>query len=97
MHVFEKKITHERASTICIFVRKVLKELLGNIRKRKCDFGEEDLYSLVQICYEMSNVEEEGQISAFYFLIKEEKNVEWKTSKENLESYYTKERKVLGQ
>jgi hypothetical protein len=59
LHLIEKKNPHERNSILTYFVRKVIKQVLINIRnKRKVEYCENDIYNLVQICYELSNVEE---------------------------------------
>jgi hypothetical protein len=59
LHLIEKKNPQERNSILTYFVRKVIKQVLINIRNRKkVEYSENDIYNLVQICYELSNVEE---------------------------------------
>ena len=50
------------------------------------------LYCLVQVCYEIGNVEEESQISAYYqLLLAESKKVT--LTKEELQKFYIETRK----
>lgn len=62
------------------------------IRTNKIPFNLEinDAYCLIQICYEMGNVEEESQISAFYHLLAQGiKKSEEDVKREELEQFYS--------
>jgi len=52
-----------------------------------------DIYCLNQFCYELINVEEEGQIMAFYELISQERGE--KANQAEAEERYTELRKDL--
>ena len=74
LHLVEKKLPSDRNGVLLYFIRKMLKELLiriqdYRIRGRVIEYSALDVYCLGQICYELINVEEEGQILAFYELI----------------------------
>ena len=53
-----------------------------------------DLYCIAQLCYEMINVEEEGQIVAFYHLISQHYKGE-RQGQEQIEERYSQARKLL--
>jgi hypothetical protein len=71
LHLIEKKLPGDRNGVLLYFIRKFLKEILFRIRNSRAG-GEAqvytgmDMYCVAQICYELINVEEEGQIVAFY-------------------------------
>ena len=73
LRVIEKSVIADRNHILTIFIRKMLKHLLMSIRTDKTQFAFKatDIYCIIQVCYEMGNVEEEGQISAFYYLLNE--------------------------
>ena len=77
LHLIEKKLPSDRNSLLLYFIRKILKEVLYRIRSGKAkgltsDYGPIDIYCLSQLCYELINVEEEGQLLAFYQLLVQE-------------------------
>ena len=71
LRVIEKSVVADRNHILTIFIRKMLKNLLMAIRTKTLQFSFKmtDVYCIIQVCYEMGNVEEEGQISAFYYLL----------------------------
>lgn len=97
MHLIDRKQPTERNSVLTYFVRKILKELLLSVRRQSnfLPLMEEELYCLVQICYELSNVEEESQVLSFYHLIKQSWKREWRLSKGEGEEKYGAVRKIV--
>lgn len=78
LHLIEKKLPAVRNGVLLYFIRKALKEVLyriknQNIKGKVADYSPVDVYCLSQFCYELINVEEEGQIMAFYELISQER------------------------
>jgi hypothetical protein len=61
LRIIEKKIIIERGHILTVFIRRILKMVLMLIRTRKeCREAAtpQFIYCLVQICYEIGNVEE---------------------------------------
>ena len=71
LRIIDKALVPDRNNIVTVFVRKILKHFLMAIRKHTAEYSLEmkDVYCLIQICYEMGNVDEESQISAFYHLL----------------------------
>ena len=74
LRILEKQIIVERNHILTIFIRRILKLALVKLRTanrmvESQTMEIEDLYCLAQVCYEIGNVEEESQISAFYHLL----------------------------
>ena len=93
----EKQVA-DRNSVLLYFIRKLLKETL--FRLRRCNFSGSstpvtisDLYCLVQMCYEMTNVEEETQIAAFYHLLG--RQISEKVNLEEAEERYQECRRLI--
>jgi hypothetical protein len=72
LRIIEKKIIAERGNILTVFIRRLLKMSLMLIRTSK-KYREaatpQLIYCIVQVCYEIGNVEEESQISAFNQLL----------------------------
>jgi predicted GNAT family N-acyltransferase len=62
--------------------------------ERDAGYSNIDIYCLVQICYELINVEEESQIVAFYSLITQNTNGE-KPNQDEADEKYGQARKLL--
>lgn len=78
LHLIEQKLPWDRNGVLLYFIKKVLKEVLFRIRRQRVkgiepDYSPLDVYCLTQICYELTNVEEEAQIVAFYELISQQR------------------------
>lgn len=88
----------DRNGVLLYFVRKLLKELLYSIRNNLVQGNEQlyhpnDIYCLCQFCYELTNVEEESQIVAFYEFISQQRGQ--KAGEEEADEKYGQVRKLL--
>lgn len=62
LHLIDRKYPSERNAILTYFIRKMLKQFLITQRRHKYNqkgnlYYESDVYCLIQICYELSNVE----------------------------------------
>lgn len=95
LKIIEKQIIMERGHILTIFIRRLLKVVLGLIRTKKgCkeSVTPQFIYFIIQICYEISSFEEESQIIPFYHLLLTEVRKS-SASKEELNEEFMKARK----